>query len=58
VNLLSGGGRGGERECGSGDRRWRKVGEATFVWCGEIMVTPQKMGSAEKIWVPTPTWGL
>jgi len=34
---------GGERERGSRDRRWRKVGEATFVWCEEVMDTPQRM---------------
>jgi len=58
---------GGGRERGSGDRRWREVGEAASVRCGEVMVTPAGWGwvvgptgmrSAGKIWVPTPNWGL
>jgi hypothetical protein len=35
----------GGRKRGSGDRYWRKVGEAASVWCGEVMVTPRKMGA-------------
>jgi len=36
---------GGERERGSEDRRWRKVGEDTFIWCGEVIVTLQRIGA-------------
>jgi len=40
----SGGGQGGGRERGSGDRRWREVGEAASVRCGEVMATPCRWG--------------
>jgi len=46
---------GGEWERGSRDRHWRKVGEATFVWCGEVMVTPQRMGAGL---LGQQEWGL
>jgi len=36
------GGRG--REHGSGDRRWREVGEAASVRCDEVMATPRRIG--------------
>ena len=36
---------GGGREHGSGDWRWRKVGEVVSVRCGEVMVTPRRMGA-------------
>ena len=44
VDLPSGGGQGGGRERGSGDRRWRDIGEAASVRCGEVMATPRRMG--------------
>jgi hypothetical protein len=37
--------RGGGRECGSRDRRWREVGEAASVRCEEVMATPHRMGA-------------
>jgi len=36
--------RGGGRECGSRDRRWREVGEAAYVRCEEAMAIPHRMG--------------
>ena len=37
--------RGGGREHGSGNQRWREMGEAAFVWCEEVIVTPRRMGA-------------
>ena len=35
---------GGGRERGSGDRRWREVGEAASIRCEEVITTPRRMG--------------
>jgi len=37
--------RGGGREHDSGNQRWREMGEAAFVWCEEVIVTPRRMGA-------------
>jgi len=47
--------RGGERECGSRDRRWREVGEAASVRCEEVMTTPHRMGAGL---LGQQEWGL